>query len=495
MNKTDLTKPTRQSVKGLALIFVQGIRQSVRMFWPLLLIFVLNEKIRENGTILIVAGSAILALLLIHTILYYINFYFFVKDGEFILKKGYLRKKIITIPLDRIQSVNTKQNLFQQILNVVSLEIDTAGSVGKELKIHALEKSFAIELQNKLHSKKAEPVTTEQANPEVEKERSEKVILKLSPVDLLKIGISQNHLRAGLIILAFGNQIYQNISDLFKSQAEKYSTEVESFMENSDWAIIITMILFFLVVSVLFSLFRTLFKYFDFKLLKRDDTFRIESGLINKRNVIIPYSKVQELNWETGPLKSIFGIYHLVFKQAVSKQTKKTQLVDAPGCLTRHLVLLKTDLFGEEVLDKLPKIHSDKFYFKRLWIISGWIPAIIAVPFFYNEWLLWAGVATWLLATAGYNFLVLKKRYFRMNGNQIRISQGAISHKWKQMKLFKIQSVEFKQTIFQKRRALASLKLMNAAGTISIPYIDEQIAKQIYNYLLFHTETSERRWM
>jgi len=268
MNKTDLTKPTRQSVKGLALIFIQGIRQSVRMFWPLLLIFVLNEKIRENGTILIVAGSAILALLLIHTILYYINFYFFVKDGEFILKKGYLRKKIITIPLDRIQSVNTKQNLFQQILNVVSLEIDTAGSVGKELKIHALGKSFAIELQNKLHSKKAEPVTTEQANPEVEKERSEKVILKLSPVDLLKIGISQNHLRAGLIILAFGNQIYQNISDLFKGQAEKYSTEVESFMENSDWAIIITMILFFLIVSVLFSLFRTLFKYFDFKLLK-----------------------------------------------------------------------------------------------------------------------------------------------------------------------------------------------------------------------------------
>ena len=82
-----------------------------------------------------------------------------------------------------------------------------------------------------------------------------------------------------------------------------------------------------------------------------------------------------------------------------------------------------------------------------------------------------------------------------MNGDQIRISQGAISHKWKQMELFKVQSVEFKQTIFQKRKELASLKLMNAAGTISIPYIDEQIAKQIYNYLLFHTETLERRWM
>ncbi len=383
MNKTDLTKPTRQSIKGLALIFVQGIRQSIRMFWPLFLVVILNEKIRENEMVLIVAGSVILLLLIAHTILYYINFYFYVKNGEFILKKGYLRKKIINIPLERIQSVNTKQNLFQQILNVVSLEIDTAGSVGKELKIHALEKSFAVELQNSLHAQKAEPVTTEQAGKEIKKESAEKVILKLSPIDLLKIGISQNHLRTGLIILVFGSQIYQNISDLFKNQAEKYSTEVESFMENSDWAIIVTMALFFLVISVLFSLFRTLFKYFDFKLLKKNDTIRIESGLINKRNIIVPHSKVQELNWETGPIKSIFGIYHLVFKQAVSKQTKKSQLVDAPGCLTKHLELLKTDLFGEEVLDKLPKIHSDKFYFKRLWIITGWLPAIIAVPFFY----------------------------------------------------------------------------------------------------------------
>ena len=495
MSNTDLTKPTRQSIKGLVLIFVQGVRQSIRMFWPLLLVFLLKENIRENKTVVIIAASAILFLLTIHTILFYINFFFYVKDGEFILKKGYLRKKILAIPLDRIQSVNTKQNLLQQILNVVALEIDTAGTVGKELKIHALDKSFALELQAILHAQKVQSVTTKNEVADKTEEQNEKVILKLTPADLLRIGISENHLRTGLLILVFGNQIFQNIQDLFKVKAEEYSNEVADYMANSGWIIFSSMIIFFLVVSVIFSLFRTLFKYFDFKLLKKNDTFRIESGLINKRNVIVPYSKVQELNWITGPLKSIFGIYHLVFKQAVSKQTKKSQLVDAPGCLTKHLELLKADLFGEELLDQQPKIYSNNFFFKRLWIISGWIPAVIATPFLYNEWLFLVGTAVWLLITAGYNYLILKKRYFRMNGDQIRISQGAISHKWKQMELFKIQSVEFKQTIFQKRRTLASLQLMNAAGTITIPYIDELMAKQIYNYLLYHTEISEKRWM
>lgn len=82
-----------------------------------------------------------------------------------------------------------------------------------------------------------------------------------------------------------------------------------------------------------------------------------------------------------------------------------------------------------------------------------------------------------------------------MNEEQIRISKGAISHQWKQMELFKIQSVKFQQTFFQKRRALASLHLMNAAGSITIPYIDEKLAMQIYNYLLYHTEVSKKKWM
>ena len=495
MNSTDLSKPTRQSVKGLALIFVQGVRQSIRMFWPLILVVVFQEKLLENKLVLGLIGAAILLLLIAHTILFYLNFYFYVTDDEFILKKGYLRKKQLTIPLARIQSVNTKQNILQQILNVVTLEIDTAGTAGKELKIHALEKSFAAELQNQLRAGKAKSETIETSEQIEIKESREKLILKLTPFDLLKIGISQNHFRTGLIILAFGFQIFQKIQDIFTEKAEEYSNELVTFMSGSNWALIIFLIVFFLVISILFSLFRTVFKYFDFKLLKKENAYRIEAGLLNKRNVILPYNKIQELNWETGPIKKLFGIYHLVFKQAVSAQNKRVQLVDAPGCLTEHLNILKTDLFGEDVLSDIPKIQTNNYYFRRLWFIMGWIPVALVSPFLYGEWLFWGGAILWLSISAGYSFLILKKRYFQMNGDQIKISKGAISHKLTQMELFKIQSVEFKQTIFQKRRSLASLQLMNASGSMTIPYIDESIAKYIYNYLLYHTEISKKRWM
>ena len=495
MSKVDLSVPTRQSAKGLVLIFIFSMQQFIRMFWPVVLVAVFQEKYFKDLFFLGIAVIGLLILLVVHTFLYYLNFLFYISNGEFVLKKGYLRKKVLTIPLDRIQSVNTKQNLLQQILNVVSLEIDTAGSVAKELKIHALEKSFSIELQNQLRSGEFKKDQNESANQGEVIEVAEELIIKLTPSDLMRIGISQNHLGAGLIIIAFGFQIFQQIQDLFKEKAEEYSNEFIGFMSNSNWVLITFLVVFFTIISILFSLFRTVFKYFDFKLLKKDGTYRIESGLMNKRKVVIPHSKVQELIWETGPVKQFFGIYHLVFKQAVSGQNKRQQLVDAPGCLISHLELLRKDLFGEDKLTDALKIYSKPYYFRRLWMMYGWAPVLLASPFLFGEWIFWLAVAIWLPATAFYCSLILKKRYFSMNSEQIVVSKGAISHQWTQMELHKIQAVQFRQSIFQKKRSLSSLRIMNASGSITIPFIDELIAKNIYNYLLFHTEISNKKWM
>jgi len=495
MNKVDLTVPTRQSAKGLVLIFIFSVQQFIRMFWPLILIAVFQKKYFDDLLVLGISVIVLLVLLIVHTILWYLNFIFYVANGEFVLKKGYLRKKTITIPLDRIQSVNTKQNLIQQFLNIETLEIDTAGSVAKELKIQALEKSFSIELQHLLRSGEIKKEEVEPENRGEATEAAEEVILKLTPGDLMRIGISQNHLRAGLIIVAFGFQIFQQIQDMFREKADEYSNEFIGFMSFSNWALITFLVVFFTVISILFSLFRTVLKYFDFKLTKKEGTYRIESGLLNKRNVIIPHGKVQEINWETGPLKQLFGIYHLVFKQAVSGQNRREQLVDAPGCLIGHLEMLKKDLFGEDKLSDAPKFYSNPYYFRRLWMISGWVPVLLSSPFLYGEWIFWLAVLIWLSASAFYCSLILKKRYFSINNEQIVVSKGAISHQWTQMELHKIQAVEFRQSFFQKKRSLSSLRIMNASGSITIPYIDESMAKQIYNYLLYHTEVSKKRWM
>ncbi len=495
MNNIDLSQPARQSVKGLILIFFTSLRKGIKAFWPLILLYVIQNNLISNKLIFFVSGLIILILLIVHSVLYYLNFYFFVLDNEFILKKGYWRKQTLNIPLERIQSVNTKQNLLQQLLNVVSLEIDTAGATGKELKIHALKKEFVEALQNRIKAGRDTSLKSSYADNKETASDESSVIMRLTPFDLLKIGISQNHIKAGLVLLIFGFQIFQQIADVFKDKADQYSNKFIGFISHSSWALIAFMVVFFIVVSIFFSLARTILKYFDFNLTKRENSYQVQSGLINKRNVLVPLNKVQELNWSTNPLMKIFGIYHLVFRQAVSGQNRRRQLTDAPGCLQTHIDSLKNDLFGADKLSPLPPIFSNRYYFRRLWILYGWLPTMLVLPFLFNYVFFQAGAIIWLAITAMYSYLTLKKRYFQIDAEQIRISKGAFSQKWKQMELYKIQSVEVKQTLFQRRRALASLRLMNSAGTINIPFINEQLAYNIYNYLLYHTEISEKSWM
>ncbi len=91
--------------------------------------------------------------------------------------------------------------------------------------------------------------------------------------------------------------------------------------------------------------------------------------------------------------------------------------------------------------------------------------------------------------------MMVRKRYFQFNKSQLIVGKGAINTVWQQAESFKTQSVDFRQSFFQKRRGLASLRVNNASGQIDIPYIPEDMANKLMNYLLYHVETSNKKWM
>ena len=56
-----------------------------------------------------------------------------VTDQRVILEEGIVIRTSKVIPLDRVQDVSTRQNLFGRVLDYGSVEIDTAGSIPNEL--------------------------------------------------------------------------------------------------------------------------------------------------------------------------------------------------------------------------------------------------------------------------------------------------------------------------------------------------------------------------
>jgi putative membrane protein len=93
-------------------------------------------------------------------------------------------------------------------------------------------------------------------------------------------------------------------------------------------------------------------------------------------------------------------------------------------------------------------------------------------------------------------FYSYKKAYYSFNTDYLTVGSGQfIDTITDYLELHKIQTVQFKQTVFQKRRAIASLVIYSASKALKIKHINENDAKNILNYFLYKVESSPKNWM
>ncbi len=78
-----------------------------------------------------------------------------------------------------------KQGLIQQVLGVVQLEVDSAGSKKKEVAIYAISRQIAEDLKEQLASYKKETFDSEENLVDGEFVEEKETILQLSFKDLL----------------------------------------------------------------------------------------------------------------------------------------------------------------------------------------------------------------------------------------------------------------------------------------------------------------------
>ena len=120
-------------------------------------------------------------------------------------------------------------------------------------------------------------------------------------------------------------------------------------------------------------------------------------------------------------------------------------------------------------------------------------PTIFA---FGEFWQYWSAALIFELLLAAFLFLSHKKRHFRISETQLEISKGHISQTIYRLQNYKIQSVRFRQNIFVKRRGLADIIIYSGAGeNLTIPYIPEKLAMDLYNFLLYKVESTNKTWM
>ena len=135
----------RQSKIGMLVIFFDKLVSVIKNY----LIFLIIPLINDPDLILIIIF--ILIVTLVTAILTFIEFRYFTfqfdfKNNDFIIKKGFLKKTKLSVPLNKIQQINLNQNFVHKLLNLYEVQMDTAGSDSKEVSIKAVEKNIALDL-------------------------------------------------------------------------------------------------------------------------------------------------------------------------------------------------------------------------------------------------------------------------------------------------------------------------------------------------------------
>lgn len=493
--KFDLSQNMRQDYVAILLIIWKMYIRLVKQALPIIIALAVSKKASQYIWYVVIVVNVLIFVLAIWS---YFRFYFRVENDELIVEKGIFKRTKLNIPFERIQSVNFEQNIALQVFQKYKVEVDTAGSSKKEFSFDALDKSIAHELRRRILSFKQqqEVDTAEEQEETLVEQPKEQVILELSPLDLLKIGLTENHLKAAAFIFAIVGYLFNIAHDA----GVKIEDTIEDGIRQStgfDWSLLWYILPFVLIFLIAFSIGRIFLTFFNLKFIRTAGGFKIYHGLLNRKEYSAPDNKIQKVVWRDNPLRRIFGLFSMDLKQAKSGNSEKKQNFFLPikniDDVHRSLHYLHPEVIDKPMFAFKSTVHL----FKRNFLYIVLLPALIGV--------------VWFIYTANYMGLILvllymiyftlttwvqyKKRRFIFNDSLLQIKRGVYANIHELIPWYKIQGIEIVQSIYQRRHQLASIHLYTAAGAIKIPFISLEQAQQLGNFALYKAEISNKSWM
>jgi putative membrane protein len=478
--------PQRQPLAGLGIVFIKTLLEIAKRVWPFLLLMVFRETEEEGVGKYELIAIAFASLTIIGSIVKFYFFRFFILGEELIIKKGWLKKETIVIPLQKIQTVHIEQSALHQVLNIVKLSVDTAGSSKTEVTIDALSRPMAEALQGRLQSS----VT---ADPEgAEEHVATMPIFTLGIKDLLKLSISANHIEAFFILLSFTYGLYDSIKTISGGLVD----EATGLFPRHSILLFAILCAVVLGTTILISTIRIFLKFYSFSVLRNPAGFYIKRGLTNVKEQLVPFGRIQFVTWSANWIRKQMGLWLLEYKVAGGTDIKNKLKVEVPVTDLHFIDTLVADYHTKPDLLSLDAVRIHPTYVTRRILMAGILPAALLMGITWYWWETNALLLTLIPVLVGFKAFALQSKFraFAL-AEVLYIDRSSYGSKMVLLRWHKLQTVTLEQSIYQRSRDIATLKLHTASGTIVLPYIPLPAARGFMNYALYKIESSSQPWM
>lgn len=428
-------------------------------------------------------GNAIVALVAMFGLsaLYNVfRWYFFLyryEEGMVHIRQGVLFKRERTIKRDRIQSMNTNANVFQQAFGLVTLQIKTAGvSVDAEVNLRAVSKKEAESIKEHLYANEArsesEPVEVPKASR----------FLQGRDIWLAALTSGRFMVLFSVVALVYA-QVYEYIPQSYLDQAVDSLSTVPIMV-----GVGIALGLFVLTWALSAIVF--VIQFANFSVRRFEDRLEISWGVLKKNHVIVKLHRLQAVMVYQGLLRQPFGLCTILVEVAGggSKEQERVSLLH-PLIRKKEVEGFLNDLLPEYHLPAaavvLPKRALRRYLFRSM-VPTAVLSGAIIIAFHILE-LPYSWLSLILLLPA---LLLGLSRYHNgslsLEDDQLTLRFRNVSLVQVMIKRSHIQSLSLTANPFQRMARLRTVRssfLSSPAGkSHSLKDLDSEDAKAVWNW-------------
>ena len=478
----NLEAPQRQSPLAIVFLALRVLRSIGIAQLAIAALFLARAPL--DGPLLAVPFIAIALFGLVSALSWW-RYTFQLVDGELIVVKGVISVDRLTVPVDRIQSLSIDQELLHRITGLVKVSVDTAGSAATEFSIDAIARPVAEELQ-----RLAVTTTVASTAPDVDRVEGappppappeDQVIFTHDAQRLVRTALTMWPL-TGLIVLgpfvAFGDQFSRQLSDRFG--------DIEIDTSRFQWWWLPIGAGAFLIFSVVLNIARLLLQEWQLTLRANPTSLRRTSGLLSRTSKASSVSRVQVVTTAQNVLQQRVGL------ASVELSTIGEGDLRLVGCDQQQVDVVR-ELAGsrsDAPLDR--RIHpAEIFLAVRNTAVA--MTLVAATAWFIVGW--WALLVYAVVALTWFT----QRRHvanFRWSlGPELATYSRVFDATTQQALLRKTNAVHVTQSMFQRRRDLARVHLITAAGSVSVGMVPVAEANAVRDLILAAAESDHRPWM
>jgi putative membrane protein len=495
--------------------------------------------IRRSDSPIMVQLAIVLVLGLFAALWRYLSFRLRYGETELVIRSGVIRRNERHIPYNRIQSIDSRRNAFHQLFGVAEVIIQTAGGDEPEAKLSVLPADAVDEIRVRVFRRRSAAMASRTAGegapgsaepqaanypeaggtltlssaaelPADVEEKPRETLLRLRTPQLLRYGFIEN--RGMFIVLAatglafeFGplQGMLENALNAEFEERGPFRAFLANVAEGS--AIPLPMIVFgaaavlaLLIIVRLLSVLWAAVRMHDFTVTRIGDDLRVEYGLLTRVAGTIPMRRIQSVTVRETLAHRLFGCATVDVSTAGGGRKEEGRdvheplvpvipLAQVPQFL--HTLWRDLDLAPAEWRPLHPRAHVRIF---RASLIGATVYSLLL--FLVLRW--WV-VPVFLLMCA-WSYLSARKkaahRRWTIHAGVFAVRGGWLRRSTIISWLNKIQVVQLRESLFDRRHGMADISADTGGDTSSVSYLPREGAREVLNELTEAAARTRFRW-